>query len=81
MAPPPTHGPSPHTRSPDKHRRQRRRTLTSLVHRLALLITLAIGGGALVYNAVSIVNGEGGLVRLPALSGAGWSGGTPAVSG
>jgi hypothetical protein len=36
-----------------------------LVHRLALLLTLAIGGSVLVYNAVSIVNGEGGLMGSP----------------
>jgi hypothetical protein len=40
----------------------RRRSPSALLHRLALLLTLTIGGGALVYNAVSIVNGSGGLM-------------------
>jgi hypothetical protein len=38
-----------------------------LLRRLALLTTLAVGAGALVYNALSIVRGEGGLVRPAAL--------------
>lgn len=44
--------------------RRRRHGLSTLLHRLALLLTMAVGGGALVYNAVSIVSGEGGLVGL-----------------
>lgn len=54
--PPPSHRLRP--------RRRPRRGVSALLHRLALLLTLAVGGGALVYNAVSIVSGEGGLVRL-----------------
>jgi hypothetical protein len=46
----------------------RRRALSALLHRLALLLTLAVGAGVLVYNAVSIVNGDGGLVGLPMFS-------------
>jgi hypothetical protein len=40
----------------------RRQAPSALLHRVALLLTLAVGGGALVYNAVSIVNGSGGLM-------------------
>jgi hypothetical protein len=53
---------------PGLHAR-RRRTLSALLHRLALLLTLAVGAGVLVYNAFSIVNGDGGLVTLPMFSG------------
>jgi hypothetical protein len=48
---------------------RRRRTLSTLLHRLALLLTLAVGAGVLVYNAFSIVNGDGGLVAVPMFSG------------
>ena len=34
------------------------------IHKLALFIVLALGGAFLVYNAVSIVNGTGGLASL-----------------
>lgn len=40
----------------------RRRAPSALLHRLVLLLTLTVGGGALVYNAVSIINGTGGLI-------------------
>lgn len=40
----------------------RRRAPSALLHRIFLLLTLTVGGGALVYNAVSIVNGSGGLM-------------------
>jgi hypothetical protein len=43
---------------------QRRRSPSGTLHRLGLLLALALGGGALVYNAVSIVNGDGGLAGL-----------------
>jgi len=46
---------------------RRRRTLSTLLHRL--LLTLAVGAGVLVYNAFSIVNGDGGLVAVPMFSG------------
>jgi hypothetical protein len=52
-----------------------------LVHRFALLLTLTLGAGALVYNAVSIVNGDGGLVGLPGLSGAALTGETRVFPG
>ena len=55
----------------------RRRRTSSLLHRLALLLALAVGTGALVYNAVSIVNGEGGLVSLPGMSDTGGVGRVP----
>jgi len=42
-------------------------TLSALLHRLVLLLTLVIGAGALVYNAVSIVSGEEGLIGLTKL--------------
>lgn len=34
------------------------------IHRIALILVLAVGAAALIYNAVSIVNGEGGLAAL-----------------
>jgi hypothetical protein len=34
------------------------------LHKLALVTVLAIGTAALIYNAVSIINGEGGLAGL-----------------
>ncbi|MGD8275192.1 MAG: hypothetical protein PVJ30_04480 [Thiohalocapsa sp.] len=59
----------------------RRHALSSLAHRVLLLLTLALGAGALVYNAVSIVNGDSGLMGLPALSGAGWTDPAPSFCG
>lgn len=35
------------------------------MHKLALFAALAVGAAALIYNAVSIVNGDGGLAGLP----------------
>ncbi|WP_296900404.1 hypothetical protein [Thiohalocapsa sp.] len=52
-----------------------------MAHRVLLLLTLALGAGALVYNAVSIVNGDSGLMGLPALSGAGWTDPAPSFCG
>jgi len=34
------------------------------LHKLALFAVLAVGAAALIYNAVSIINGEGGLAGL-----------------
>ena len=34
------------------------------IHKLALFTALAVGAAALVYNAVSIINGDGGLAGL-----------------
>lgn len=34
------------------------------MHKFALLAVLAVGAAALIYNAVSIINGEGGLAGL-----------------
>jgi hypothetical protein len=53
---------------------RRRQTLSALLHRLVLMLTLTAGGAALVYNAVSIVSGERGLVGL---YGAGETGDAP----
>lgn len=36
-------------------------------HKLALFAVLIAGTGALIYNAVSIVNGEGGLAGLSSI--------------
>lgn len=34
------------------------------MHKLALFAVLAVGAAALIYNAVSIINGDGGLAGL-----------------
>jgi hypothetical protein len=34
------------------------------IHKLVLFLVLTVGAGALTYNAVSIVNGDGGLAGL-----------------
>jgi hypothetical protein len=34
------------------------------IHKLILFLVLTVGAGALIYNAVSIVNGDGGLAGL-----------------
>jgi hypothetical protein len=54
----------PQQRHGERAGRRHRRGLSTLLHRLALLLALTVGGGALVYNALSIVSGEGGLVGL-----------------
>ncbi|WP_295542796.1 hypothetical protein [uncultured Thiohalocapsa sp.] len=54
---------SPRRRA-QRRRRWRRHRLSTLLHRLVLLLALAAGTGSLVYNALSIINGEGGLVGL-----------------
>jgi hypothetical protein len=38
------------------------------IHKFALFAVLSIGAIALIYNAVSIINGEGGLAGLSALA-------------
>lgn len=60
---------------------RRRHGLSTLLHRLALLLALAVGGGALVYNAVSIVSGEGGLVGVSSAVGPGPDEGPPRFRG
>ncbi|MCG6939789.1 MAG: hypothetical protein LJE69_00865 [Thiohalocapsa sp.] len=52
---------------PKASRPGRRGHLSAVLHRLALLLTLVIGASALVYNAVSIVNGDAGLMGLTKL--------------
>ncbi len=52
---------------PRRSRPARRRAVSVLLHRLALLLTLIIGAAALVYNALSIVNGDAGLIGLTRL--------------
>lgn len=34
------------------------------IHKLVLFLALSVGAGALIFNAVSIVNGDGGLAGL-----------------
>lgn len=44
------------------------------IHKLVLVVVLGIGAAALIYNALSIVNGQSGLlVQLPAPSAGHWS--------
>jgi hypothetical protein len=38
------------------------------MHKLALFAVLAVGAAALIYNAVSIINGEGGLAGLSSVA-------------
>jgi hypothetical protein len=47
-------------------RAARRRSISLSLHRAALWLTLAVGGGALVYNALSVVTGQGGLANVSA---------------
>lgn len=44
------------------------------IQKLVLVVVLGIGAAALIYNALSIVNGQSGLlVQLPAPSAGHWS--------
>jgi hypothetical protein len=49
---------------PDRPQLSRRQRLSVSLHRLALLLTLVLAAAALVYNALSIVNGDAGLIGL-----------------